>query len=206
MKALITRIFRAATLARFATRVLCHQVRVKIEGALPFFGRRFCKCEVLERASKEADHPIRWDEQMNEYYIAYGKSGQMSGRMSVYYCPFCGGKTPKSRRHSFFAHVTREEETRIYGLFREVRTVADVVARFGPPDAEHENAEAVRIPSAGGKPECGQAFRGLFYRSLSPVAEIVFVVGTNDSVIGTWHAKDVSNKTGSDFLTRRKLK
>jgi hypothetical protein len=80
-----------------------------------------CDCGILENASKEPDHAIRWDEQMNEYYIAYGNSG----RMMVYYCPFCGGSTPESRRNSFFAHVTQQEEHRMTELFRGIRKVSD---------------------------------------------------------------------------------
>jgi len=72
---------------------------------MPLFRKASCKCGALENASNEADHPIRWDKRMNEYYIAHGNGG----RMMVYYCPFCGGKTPESRRDSFFAHVTQAE-------------------------------------------------------------------------------------------------
>jgi hypothetical protein len=146
-----------------------------------------CKCGVLENASKEVDSAIRWDERMNEYYIANGKHG----RMMVYYCPFCGGRTPDSRRGSFFAHVTRQEATRICDLFKGIRTVADVVARFGPPDEERDWSSAVHWPGRWGKAGRGEAFRGLVYKSLSPVADIVFEVGTSDSVRGTWIQKPV---------------
>jgi hypothetical protein len=149
-----------------------------------------CDCGVLENASKEPDHPIRWDDRMNEYYIAHGKGG----RMMVYYCPFCGGSTPKSRRGSLFAHVTQQEEHRITELFRGLRKVSDVVARFGPPDEEREFASGVRSPARDGKPERGEMFRGLVYKSLSPVADIVFEVGSSDSVRGTWIQKYVGDK------------
>lgn len=43
--------------------------------------KEICDCGALENASKEADHPIRWDDRMNEYYLAYGKDG----RMMIYY-------------------------------------------------------------------------------------------------------------------------
>lgn len=76
---------------------------------MPAKRSEICDCGPLENASKEPGHPIRWDEPMNEYYIAHGKDG----RMMVYYCPFCGGSSPKSRRASFFAHVTQHEEVRI---------------------------------------------------------------------------------------------
>ena len=146
-----------------------------------------CKCGLLENFSKEADNPIRWDERMNEYYIADGKGG----RIMVYYCPHCGGGTPDSRRVSFFAHITSREETRIYDLFKGIRTVADVVARFGPPDEEREFASGVRWPGRRGKPDRGAAFRGLVYKRLSPVADIVFEVGLGDTVRLTWSQKPV---------------
>jgi hypothetical protein len=149
-----------------------------------------CDCSILENASKEPDHAIRWDEQMNEYYIAYGKTG----RMMVYYCPFCGGSTPKSRRDSFFAHVTQQEEHRITELFRGIRKVSDVIARFGPPDEEREFASGWRKPGREGEPEHGAIFRGLVYKNLSPVAHIVFNVGDSDTVSGTWIQKYIGEK------------
>jgi hypothetical protein len=155
--------------------------------------KKTCDCGVLESASKEPDHVIRWDGEMHEYYIAYGSHG---GRMMIYYCPFCGGKTPESRRDSMFAHVTQEEETRILNLFKGLRTVSDVTARFGPPDEEREIAWAQRSPQREGQPECGDAFRGLVYKSLSPLADIVFHAGTDQSVRGTWIQKYVGPKPG----------
>ena len=149
-----------------------------------------CDCGVLEKASQEPNHPIRWDERLNEYYIANGGSG----RMMVYYCPFCGGSTPQSRRASLFAHVTDEEEARIYNLFKGVRTVSDVTARFGPPDEKREFASATRTPSRDGKPERGEIFGGLVYKNLSPVADIVFQVGDSETVRGTWVQKYVGDK------------
>jgi hypothetical protein len=123
-------------------------------------------------------------------YIAHGKSG----RMMVYYCPFCGGSTPESRRGSLFAHVTQQEEHRITELFRGIRKVSDVVARFGPPDEEREFALGVRSPARDGKPERGEIFRGLIYKNLSPVADIVFNVGDSDTVRGTWIQKGIGDK------------
>jgi hypothetical protein len=147
--------------------------------------KKICDCGVLESASKEPDHPIRWDERMNEYYIAHGGGG----RMMVYFCPICGGSVPESQRSSFFAHVTAQEETRIFELFRGVRTVADVIAKFGPADKELEFASGVRSSGRDGKPERGEMSRGLLYNSLSPVADIVFEVGFGNSVNGTWTQK-----------------
>jgi len=144
-----------------------------------------CDCKVLENASKEPGHPIRWDERMNEYHIVYGEGG----RMMIYYCPFCGGSVPKSKRSSLFAHVDHAEQVRIYGLFEKLRTVADVVARFGSPDEEHEFGSASIEPERAGKPESGKVFRSMVYKSLSPVADIIFQIGVGDSVAGMWRQK-----------------
>ncbi len=165
----------------------------KVNRIMPHERKDVCNCGALENASKEPDHAIRWDEEMNEYYIAYGSSG---GRMMIYYCPFCGGSAPESRRDSMFAHVTDKEEARIGELFIGLRTVADVVARFGPPDEEREVAWGQRSPRREGQPECGEVFRGLVYKGLSPVADIVFHVGTSESVRGTWIQKYVGPHPG----------
>ncbi|MFA5203313.1 MAG: hypothetical protein WC708_02815 [Lentisphaeria bacterium] len=153
-------------------------------------GRRVCKCGILENASKEPAHAIRWDEQMNEYYIVHGTGG----KMMVYYCPFCGGSTPKSRRASMFAHVTQREEGRILWLIKDIRTVPEVIARFGPPDEETGLTMAVRNPGGDGKPERGEVFRCLVYKQLSPVADIIFEVGAKEAVRGTWSQKYVGDK------------
>ncbi len=123
---------------------------------------------------------------MNEYHVVHG-----NGRMMIYYCPFCGGSTPKSRRGSFFAHVTSEEQMRICQLFEGIRTVADVVARFGPADEEQELGSMMIEPERDGKPSSGEAFRTMVYKNLSPVANIIFQIGTGDSVKGTWTQKPV---------------
>jgi len=152
--------------------------------------KNLCDCGALENASKEPDSPIRWEESMNEYHIVDAKGGQMM----VYYCPICGGRTPRSRRSSMFAHVTRQEEWRIIELFRGIRTVADVVARFGPADEEREFASGQRTPNRDDKPERGEIFRGLVYKSLSPVADIVFEVGSSNTVRGTWNQKYIGEQ------------
>ena len=157
--------------------------------------KEICDCGVLEHASKEPDSAIRWDAGMNEYHIVDTRGGQMM----VYYCPFCGGRVPESRRSSKFAHVTQQEEARIFELFRGFRTVADVIAKYGPADEEREFASSVRSPSRDGKPERGEIFRGLVYKSLSPVADIVFEVGSSDSVRGTWIQKYVGENHDASY-------
>ena len=155
----------------------------------PFPRKEICDCGVLEKASKEPEHPIRWDEEMNEYYIAVGNSGHMM----IYYCPFCGGRTPESRRSSPFAHVSEEEAFRIYQLFGGLRTVSDIKARFGLPDEEQETGCAVEHPESQGEPGYGTVFRTMIYKDLSPVADVVFEIGMNDSVYGKWVQKYIGD-------------
>jgi hypothetical protein len=64
-------------------------------------------CGILENASKEAEHPVRFNKRMNEYYLSLKNNGQMM----IYYCPFCGGSTPKSRR-SFFLPMSHKTKKR----------------------------------------------------------------------------------------------
>jgi Domain of unknown function (DUF6980) len=144
-----------------------------------------CDCGHLENASKEPDHPIRFNTRMNEYYLSLKNGGQMM----IYYCPFCGGRTPESRRSSFFAHVTQEEEMRIYKLFEGIRNVTDTIAKFGPPDEEQEFGSAVRTKEHDSKPSRGEVFRTMIYKKLSPVADVYFEIGTNNSVSGSWIQK-----------------
>jgi hypothetical protein len=81
-----------------------------------------------------------------------------------------------------FSPTSHKRETRIYALFRGIRTVTDVIARFDPADEERAFGSAVRHPERGGQPSRGEAFRSLVYKKLSPVADIYFEVGSNDTV------------------------
>jgi hypothetical protein len=155
---------------------------------MPPARREICDCGTLESASKEPHHPIRWDKRMNEYHIVHGEPGHAS-YMQVYFCPFCGGRTPPFRRSSCFAHVSDEESTRIRELFRGLQTVSDVLDRFGKPDAEHEFGLGVRKPETDDKPERGDFYRTLVYKNLSQSADIYFDIGLNDQVKGSWMQK-----------------
>jgi hypothetical protein len=158
---------------------------------MPSARKEICDCGILESASKETGHPIRINKRMNEYYLSLKDNGQMM----IYYCPFCGGSTPKSQRSSFFAHVTQDEETRIYKLFAGIHNVAEAIARFGPPDDEREFGSAMRTKEQDGKPARGEVFRTMIYKKLSPVADIYFEIGTNNSVKGSWIQKHLGKAT-----------
>jgi hypothetical protein len=89
------------------------------------------------------------------------------------------------------------EEFRIQKLFIGVRTVADGLTRFGQPDEERDPVSAVRhVRSLLRKRQHGEVFRGLIYKQLSPVADVIFEVGAGDSVKGSWIQKYIGQSKG----------
>jgi hypothetical protein len=91
---------------------------------------------------------------MNEYYIAHGKSG----RMMIYYCPFCGGSTPKSRRSLLFRTLTDAERHRLTNLTKDMRTVQEVTGTFGEPDIHQPVGCVITTPERDGKPETTKSY------------------------------------------------
>ncbi|MBI2817305.1 MAG: hypothetical protein HYX72_10225 [Acidobacteria bacterium] len=149
--------------------------------------REICDCGVLERASKEPEHPIRFDPHLNEYHVVT-KAG---GIMIIYYCFFCGGRVPESKRSSLFAHATDAELNRITHLIKGINTVSDVLARFGVPDEDTERISRVGHPGDDRNPPSGEWFlrRTLVYKNISETIQLHFSVGANDSVHPSWHGK-----------------
>jgi hypothetical protein len=146
-----------------------------------------CDCGSLERASKEPGHVIRWDEQLNEYHIVYGKDGQMM----IYYCPFCGGSTPKSRRSLLFHTLTDAECRRLCDLTKDLRTVQEVTASFGEPDIKQSVGMTVTKPEREGKPERTQSYPVMIYTKLSDIADVHVTIYPADRVAITFQGKPV---------------
>ena len=69
----------------------------------PNFDAPKCDCRTLERLSKEPSIPIEFDAKLNEYRLR----GTVGEQIMIYHCPFCGGRTPNSRRAELFTHITR---------------------------------------------------------------------------------------------------
>jgi len=156
--------------------------------------KEICDCRVLEHASREPDHPIRWDERLQEYYIVYGKSG----RMMIYYCPFCGGSTPKSRRSLLFHSLTDEEQRRLSNLIKGLETVQGVKAAFGEPDIYQPQGERKTIPERDGKPETTTVYSVMIYTKLSDVANIHVTVCGMDSVGFGFHSKPIEKEKSKE--------
>lgn len=78
--------------------------------------------------------PIVFDEQMNEFHITHATTDDgREGHTLIRHCPWCGGAAPESKRHTYFAQITNEESRRLHVLTANVRTVEEVLAKFGPP-------------------------------------------------------------------------
>lgn len=58
-----------------------------------------CECGSVARNAENTDHPLQFDPVLEEYYLRYG-NGDDEVRQVVYFCLFCGGKLPASKRGS----------------------------------------------------------------------------------------------------------
>jgi hypothetical protein len=135
-----------------------------------------CRCNYLALAADESGNPIAFDAAMNEYQIAYETSG-MRARSTIYYCPFCGGAAPKSKRAERFATITYEESKRLRDLFATVKTIDDAISRFGPPDHDDPRGLVVSAPGSETDPPREDAYRVVTYARLSDQAEVELVDG-----------------------------
>jgi predicted nucleic acid binding AN1-type Zn finger protein len=68
-----------------------------------------CDCGVLERMADDPAFSIEFDPALNEYHITC----QSGGYSVIYYCPFCGGRTPKSKRTRLLHRMTAGEKQRL---------------------------------------------------------------------------------------------
>jgi hypothetical protein len=123
---------------------------------------------------------IRWDKDLKEYYIVHGRGRRMC--MSVYFCPFCGGRTPKSRRDLLFHTLTDAESLRLLGLMKDKRSVREVIAAFGEPDVRRDAGWLSSAPERDGKPETVGVSPVMIYSKLSKVADVYVTIGPSDRV------------------------
>ena len=159
---------------------------------MPPTRKDICDCGVLERASKEEDHVIRWDEELNEYHIIYGNGGQMM----IYYCPFCGGSTPKSRRSLMFQTLTDAERQRLCNLVKDIRTLQEVVASLGEPNMKQPVGMTVTYLEREGEPEKTQSYPVMIYTELSDVADVHVTIYPADRVAISFQGKAVKKNAG----------
>ena len=143
-----------------------------------------CGCRALERLSKEPTSSIEFDARLNEYHIV----GTDGSQTMIYHCPFCGGRTPESRRDDLFMHITNAEMRRLTVLIGHLKTLDEVLAAFGPPDYDFPTGHGVTKDDETGRPVT-TLYRSLTYENLSPTAIVRVTVHVNDRVQFSFMAK-----------------
>jgi hypothetical protein len=146
-----------------------------------------CKCEWLERAADEPTCPVEFDAELNEYHLVRGPKDYMM----IYYCPYCGGSAPKSRRGRLFHTLTDIEQHRLVNLTKDLRTLQDVTTAFGEPDIKQPVGRVMTKPEREGKPETTQNYPVMIYTKLSDIADVHVMIYPTDRVGVSFQGKAV---------------
>ena len=162
------------------------------ERAMPPQRKEVCDCGNLERMADDPKCPVEFDAELNEYHI----TRQGGGYSMIYYCPFCGGSTPKSRRSRLFHRITDDEQRRLCDITKDMRTVQAVTAAFGEPDIHHKVGWVSTTPERDGKPETTRSYPVMIYTKLSETAEVHVTVYPTDRVAIRFQGKGVKKDAG----------
>src|SRR5205823_1769898 len=81
--------------------------------------------------SSDAQYPIHYDEELNEYNLA-SLDKRVNYRM--YYCFFCGGRLPESKRASLFTEPGDKEMKEISDILHNVKKIEQAIELLGKPD------------------------------------------------------------------------
>ncbi len=144
-----------------------------------------CKCGLLARMAEDPRNAVDFDPQLNEYHIMRKGDG---GYSLIYFCPFCGGRAPKSQRSGLFQRLTDAERHRLTELTKNLRTVQEVVAALGEPDVKGLSM-AVTTPEKDGVPETTRSYPVMTYTKLSDIANVNVRVYPTDRVAITFQGK-----------------
>jgi hypothetical protein len=148
-----------------------------------------CDCDWLSRAVDEPAVPIEFDVRMNEYHVIMTYSDGSHGHMIVRHCPWCGGTAPKSQRGSFFAHLHDEERQRLNSLMKGIKTVDDVLLKFGEPDEDHAQGVGTLTPGNDTTPDHYEPQRLLRYTGLSEIASVDIIVYPTGNIGFSYNGK-----------------
>lgn len=93
---------------------------------------RHCQCGRLQQWADDPTIPIRFDKLMNEYQIFFGS--KQDCYLVMYFCLFCGGEAPESKRGDRIIEPEDSEIVKITKLMQCLTNIDDVIRLFGPPD------------------------------------------------------------------------
>ena len=151
-----------------------------------------CDCGVLERMADNPKCPIEFDAALNEYHI----TREGGGFSMIYFCPFCGGSTPESKRSRLFHRITDDEQRRLIDLTKDMRTVQEVTRAFGEPDIGQPVGMVRTKPEKDGKPETTQSYPVMIYEKLSDTADIHVIIYPTDKVGISFQGKALKKNAG----------
>ena len=149
-----------------------------------------CKCEWLERAADDPKCPVEFDAELNEYHLIRGPKDYMM----IYYCPYCGGSMPKSRRGKLFHTLTDVERQRLVNLTKDIRTLQEVTTAFGEADINQPVGLVITKPEREGKPETTQSYPVMIYTKLSDISDVRVTIYPTDRVGISFQGKAVKKK------------
>lgn len=148
-----------------------------------------CDCGWLERAANDPSVPIGFDPQVNEYFLRAGTPGGVEAHYVIRFCPSCGGDAPVSHRAGLFEVITPKESVRLKELTTGLRTRADVIKAWGPPDEEIPDGYGETEPERGDKPTRTVRFDVMRYNKLSTTAVVDVILHAGDRVMFSYTTK-----------------
>jgi len=123
--------------------------------------------------------PIEFDANLNEYHIMR-RDGD--GYSMIYYCPFCSGAAPKSKRSLLFHRITDEERKRLSELTKDIRTIQELTTAFGEPAIKQEIGATITMPELGDQAETTRSYPVVIYTGKSKIADIHAMIYPTDRV------------------------
>ena len=94
-----------------------------------------CECGIQKIAIEDESFPISFDSMMGEYHLICGDESHAI----MYFCPWCGGSLPESKRDTFFTKPTEEDQKDIAQKMKGVETSEQLMAILGPPSETSDN-------------------------------------------------------------------
>ena len=158
-----------------------------------------CSCNWFERSAKDITIPVVFDELMNTYHILHNEG---RGRSIFYYCPFCGGKAPKSLSPTYWTEVTHEESRRLQDLTKHIKTQEELFTAFGPPDSDFDPGGSMttrgtpEIP-----PETTLAPRRVTYKTLSATVDVHVSIDRYDRLRFSYTGRYIGPKKSEQAAT-----
>src|SRR5687768_12376910 len=90
-----------------------------------------CNCQLPSQWAKDRNVPIQFDPELNEYNLLCDDF-----TITLYYCPFCGGRLPESKRDELFVVASPMEQAALQNSLSGMKTIGEVIAILGEPDID----------------------------------------------------------------------